>query len=140
MHYRKYRLRLLWGKLRRQFLIIFRPRYVGAMRLRRIGACRNCGICCQLGWGCWFHRGLEMETEGGCSRYEMRPSTCRLFPIDQRDLRDRNLLLPHTPCGYSFVTVEEVEEILMGPAPALAVESAHGLSAGHCRAATRKQD
>jgi hypothetical protein len=110
------------------------------MRLRRIGACRNCGICCQLGWGCWFHRGLEMETEGGCSRYEMRPSTCRLFPIDQRDLRDRNLLLPHTPCGYSFVTVEEVEEILMGPAPALAVESAHGLSAGHCRAATRKQD
>jgi hypothetical protein len=112
------------------------------MRLRRIGACRNCGICCQLGWGCWFHRSPEMETDGGCSRYELRPSTCRLFPIDQRDLRDRNMLLPHIPCGYSFVTVEEVEETLMGgSAPALAaVESAHGLRVHHCRSATRKEE
>jgi hypothetical protein len=25
-----------------------------------------------------------------------------MFPIDERDLRDRDIMAPHVPCGYSF--------------------------------------
>ena len=27
---------------------------------------------------------------------------CRLFPIDERDLRDRDLVAPGAPCGFHF--------------------------------------
>ena len=32
---------------------------------------------------------------------------CRLFPIDERDLRDRDIIAPDTPCGFSFLPLEE---------------------------------
>jgi hypothetical protein len=28
---------------------------------------------------------------------------CRVFPIDERDLADRDLVLPERACGYSFL-------------------------------------
>lgn len=31
-----------------------------------------------------------------------RPMNCRVFPIDERDLADRDLLHPEAPCGFHF--------------------------------------
>lgn len=99
--------RLGWGKLRRQYLLLFRPNYISQMQMRRIGSCNGCGVCCRLSWQCWHHR-LPAETEsGGCSRYSRRFLSCRLFPIDPRDLRDRDLLSPDVSCGFNFIAVEQ---------------------------------
>lgn len=38
-----------------------------------------------------------------CKRYEdSRSRNCRTFPIDERDLADRDLVAPDTPCGFYF--------------------------------------
>jgi hypothetical protein len=94
------RLRLWWGKARRLYLGVFRPRYVRTMAARRVGTCLRCGACCQLGLSCWLLKNDPPLTE--CLRHTLRPLNCRVFPIDERDLRDRDLIAPHTPCGFSF--------------------------------------
>ncbi len=38
-----------------------------------------------------------------CRFHNLRPPNCRLFPIDERDLADRDMILPEQPCGFSFV-------------------------------------
>ncbi len=43
---------------------------------------------------------------GACGVYPVRPEVCSLFPIDERDLRDRDLVMPDHPCGFYFVTEE----------------------------------
>ena len=38
-----------------------------------------------------------------CKVYDERKSpNCRRFPMDERDLADRDLILPDRPCGYVF--------------------------------------
>ncbi len=37
-----------------------------------------------------------------CSTYLHRGPNCSLFPIDERDLRDRDRVMPDRPCGYRF--------------------------------------
>ena len=37
-----------------------------------------------------------------CAHYHLRPPNCRIFPIDERDLADRDLVMPDVPCGYWF--------------------------------------
>ncbi len=96
----RHRLRLLWGKVRRLGLSIFRPQYVRRSIERRTGACARCGACCRLGFRCQFLRDAGNLTE--CRFHKFRPGNCRLFPIDERDLADRDLVEPHRPCGYSF--------------------------------------
>jgi hypothetical protein len=33
-----------------------------------------------------------------------------MFPIDERDIRDRDIVNPHDPCGFSFLSPEEARE------------------------------
>ncbi|MBI4567970.1 MAG: hypothetical protein HY719_06175 [Planctomycetes bacterium] len=92
--------RLLWGKARRWWLIRFRPRYVEEQMRRRRGQCDRSGACCKLFLVCPY---LD-ETTGTpyCVIHGEKPMNCRFFPIDERDLRDRDLLAGGAPCGYSF--------------------------------------
>ena len=42
-----------------------------------------------------------------CTIHEIKPRVCRLFPIDERDLRDRDIVSPDHPCGFSFIPREQ---------------------------------
>jgi hypothetical protein len=37
-----------------------------------------------------------------CLIYNDRPGVCSLFPLDERDLRERNIVMPGTKCGFYF--------------------------------------
>jgi len=95
----------LWrGVLRRFFLCIFNRGYVKRSTATRKGACRRCGICCHLvankcGW-----LKLHPDATSSCGVYGFRCTpNCGAFPIDARDIADRNLVAPtDVPCGYSF--------------------------------------
>jgi hypothetical protein len=94
------RLILWWGKARRLYLGLFRRGYIRRQIEERQGECRRCGACCQLGMSCAFLKNHQPITE--CRIHTARPMNCRIFPIDERDLRDRDLLAPDFPCGFSF--------------------------------------
>ena len=86
------RIRLLWGKARRFYLTHFRPGYVEKqISEKRKGECERCGACCKLGLRC-----LWLDGDNHCTRYETRPTQCRKFPIDQRDIDE----VPQ--CGHYF--------------------------------------
>lgn len=103
------RWKLLWGTPRRLFWNVCRPGYVRASLAQRSGKCRRCGVCCRLVWRCrYFH---YVDGIPSCRIYtRYRPSNCRNFPIDHRDLADRNLVSPNEPCGFSWAPVEEGNE------------------------------
>jgi hypothetical protein len=67
----------------------------------RRGACHRCGACCQLIRHCphlCFDQGLS-----ACKLYgSYRPPNCRNFPIDPRDLANRDLIMPGRPCGFTW--------------------------------------
>ncbi|OGL42503.1 MAG: hypothetical protein A2161_05985 [Candidatus Schekmanbacteria bacterium RBG_13_48_7] len=89
-----------WGKLRRQYLIHYNPQYVKASLERRRGECIRCGTCCRLSVKCPF---LDFNTQYPiCDFYTFRSNVCRTFPIDAKDLKDRNRLSPGIQCGYWF--------------------------------------
>ncbi|MCR4315047.1 MAG: hypothetical protein NUW37_01720 [Planctomycetes bacterium] len=91
--------RLLFGKARRFYLIHFRPKYVEAKLSGREGECGRSGACCKLGFVCPF---FDETTEVGfCIIHKTRPANCRIFPIDERDIADRNLIAPNQPCGFT---------------------------------------
>jgi len=95
------RLKLLWGRPRRLFLNLLRPAYVRASLERRRGECGRCGACCQMGVACRHlsYNGRLSE----CRRYDKyRSANCRNFPIDERDLAERDLVAPGSPCGFHF--------------------------------------
>jgi len=99
------RMILLKGVLRRFFLFTFNRKYVNKSLQRRSGACARCGTCCYL----TAHRGcpsLGFEPNGLplCRTHNaFRMPNCIIFPIDERDIADRNLIAPpETPCGYTF--------------------------------------
>ena len=96
------RLILLRGVARRFFLNVFRKRYVSESLARRKGDCARCGVCCHLVANkC---ASLHVDAAAGhssCRLYNVyRLPNCRTFPIDPRDIADRNLVAPDTPCGY----------------------------------------
>lgn len=94
-----------WGKLRRFCLAHFRPGFVRESLARRVGQCDRTGACCHLMFSCPL---LDRKaTPVRCTIHEIKPRVCRLFPIDERDLRDRNIISPDVPCGFSFVPREE---------------------------------
>ena len=94
-------LRLFAGRPRRLFYNWFRKKYVRESLARRRGECHRCGACCQMGNRCRF---LYYEDGLACCKvYDERKSpNCRRFPMDERDLADRDLILPDRPCGYVF--------------------------------------
>jgi len=89
-----------WGRLRRLYLALFRPGYVRASLARRTGQCNRTGACCHLMITCPLL--IERPLPVRCGVQSHKPPVCNLFPIDERDLRDRDLVSPGTPCGYSF--------------------------------------
>ena len=94
-------LKLLKGTLRRLFWNVCRPGYVRASLAQRLGECRRCGTCCRLLWRCpYFHDDDGIPSCRLYTRY--RPPNCSNFPIDHRDLADRDLVSPNEPCGFSW--------------------------------------
>ena len=92
------KLKLFWGTPRRLYLNLFRPGYVRRSLSQRHGECKRCGACCQLVVRCVnvrYQDGLPI-----CNIYGMRPPNCSNYPFDQRDIEDRNLVAPNTPCGF----------------------------------------
>jgi hypothetical protein len=99
------RLTLGWGKLRRFYLATFRREYVRRSLARRVGNCNRTGACCRLMYTCPL---LDVKSSPvRCTIHEHKPSNCSLFPIDERDLRDRDIIAPDSPCGFSFVPEAE---------------------------------
>jgi len=96
----KERLVLGKGKLRRFYYGFFRKNYVRQSHARRRGECKRCGACCNL-----MHRCLSCDMQDGmanCKTYTWRPRNCRIFPVDEQDLRDRELLSHGIECGFYF--------------------------------------
>ena len=84
------------GKLRRFWLVHFRTGYVRRQISVRQGACRQCGTCCNLLFTCPM-----LTNHGPCLVYGIcRPQTCKVFPIDQRDIDEVKLC--DGQCGYRF--------------------------------------
>lgn len=97
------RLILLRGVVRRFFLYTFNRPYVERSIARRKGECVRCGACCHLiANKCGA---LDLRADGSsCRLYKhYRMPNCRIFPIDERDIADRNLVAPpDRPCGFHF--------------------------------------
>lgn len=94
-----------WGKIRRFYYWALRKDYVVQSHARRRGECIRCGACCKLMFRCpWLDESDALPT---CRRHETRPMNCRVFPIDEADIADRDLILPHRKCGYYFVVEEK---------------------------------
>ena len=93
----KFRARQAQGKLRRLVNVSFRKQdVIAALALRR-GECNRCGACCELVFKCPF---LKKHADGTstCGIYENRPNSCRLFPIERRDIEE-----VRGTCTYYFI-------------------------------------
>jgi Putative zinc- or iron-chelating domain len=90
---------LIRGKFRRLLICAVPPL---ARHLRAHyglqGGCCSCGASCNLLFRC-PHWNTDSRL---CTVYESRPRVCRMFPITPTDLRDRDLVLRHTVCGFHF--------------------------------------
>lgn len=90
---------LILGKFRRGFLSIF-PSIAHALQKHYglSGECQHCSTSCKLLFQCphWD------DATSRCSVYEDRPNICRTFPITPQDIRDRDLVSPNKPCGFTF--------------------------------------
>jgi hypothetical protein len=97
------RLILLLGVTRRLFLNLFRRRYVRESLARRTGECKRCGVCCHLVANKCGALQLHPDGHSTCRLYSVyRLPNCCTFPIDPRDIADRDRVAPGTPCGYSW--------------------------------------
>ncbi|OHB75635.1 MAG: hypothetical protein A2Z34_03295 [Planctomycetes bacterium RBG_16_59_8] len=95
------KIRLAWGKLRRIALISFFRGAVNQNIDRRRGTCNRSGVCCKLLLRCPAYD--DSTGSPRCLAYNDRPGVCSLFPIDERDIRDRDLMSPETKCGFTFI-------------------------------------
>ena len=84
------------GKFRRLWLVHFRKKYVQHQLFIREGDCRQCGTCCNLLFTC-----PVLMKQGYCLIYGVcRPQSCKVFPIDQRDIQEVEVC--GGTCGYRF--------------------------------------
>jgi hypothetical protein len=90
---------LFRGKLRRLYLVHLRPRYVERSIARRQGQCNRTGACCNLLFRCPLFTPVPLPA---CRINSHKPKARHAFPIDERDLRDRDVISPDVPCGFSF--------------------------------------
>jgi hypothetical protein len=91
---------LFWGKMRRMYFVYLKPKHTKAQLNARQGECKRCGACCKININCPaldHHNGTIL-----CLLYDRRSRVCSSFPLDHRDLKDRDLVLPGTTCGYKF--------------------------------------
>ncbi len=91
---------LAWGKVRRFYLGAFGNGYVARQIQARQGECKRCGACCKLLYRCPFLD--ESGDIARCRIYGLPIPNCRMFPIDERDIADRDLVMPHVKCGFYF--------------------------------------
>jgi Fe-S-cluster containining protein len=68
---------------------------------RRRGECVRCGACCRLIFRCPALHYLPDGT-AGCRYHQIRPMNCRVFPLDERDLAERDMVMPERRCGFYF--------------------------------------
>ena len=97
-------LQLLYGKLRRFLLALFRKEQIQVGLSNREGECNQCAKCCELVFRCPF-----LSKENLCKIYNsgVRPATCGYFPIDPRDLADVRLS-SEVECSYWFKPLPEI--------------------------------
>ena len=93
--------RLLGGKLRRIKLTTLNRSFVEDQLSKRRGECARCSACCRFLFKCPF---LVPDGDNGwkCAVHQHRSRVCASFPIDDRDIAERDLLMPSRPCGFSF--------------------------------------
>ena len=101
---------MFWGKVRRTFLIKFRKRRVDEMLSYRRGACSRCGACCKLLLKCPAYD--DSDGTPKCLVYNDRPGVCGLFPLDAKDLRERNMVMPERECGFTFADTPNGKEVM----------------------------
>ena len=89
------------GKLRRFALTTIKENYISKMARQRQGECLRCGLCCKLLFECPFLQNLSSGLSR-CRIHNRRPDNCKFFPIDVRDLAERDSLGAATPCGFRF--------------------------------------
>ena len=90
------------GKLRRFALARLQEKYIAQQAENRLGECLRCGLCCKLLFECPFLHNLPDGTSR-CRIHGRRPDNCKHFPIDERDLRERDLVDGSiAPCGFRF--------------------------------------
>src|SRR5258705_2282534 len=102
----KLRARQAQGKIRRFVNTNFRKQdTIDSLSLRR-GECNRCGACCELVFKCPF---LKKQSDGTslCGIYENRPNSCRLFPLEQRDIQE-----VRGSCTYDFI----LKPVMLGKA------------------------
>jgi hypothetical protein len=94
----KKELRLLWGKLRRLFIVYCKPKLIKTSLPKRHGECKQCANCCKLLFKCPF-----LSEDNLCLIYnsKFRPKSCIYFPLSVTDLEDVRLAHKYI-CGYSF--------------------------------------
>ncbi|MGH9899276.1 MAG: YkgJ family cysteine cluster protein [Pyrinomonadaceae bacterium] len=63
----------------------------------RRGECNRCGACCEILFRCPFLKKHE-DGSSACGIYQFRPNSCRLFPINRKDIDDVK-----GNCSYYFV-------------------------------------
>ncbi|MFH1227373.1 MAG: hypothetical protein V1701_05670 [Planctomycetota bacterium] len=91
---------LMWGKLRRMWFIYLRPEKTQYLLSHREGECQRCGACCKIAFEC---PALDYDVDKTvCKYYERRTDICKLFPLNERDLKDRDIIMPHIKCGFRF--------------------------------------
>jgi hypothetical protein len=89
-----------WGKVRRFYYWTLRKDYITRSHARRRGECTRCGACCKLMFRCpWLDESSGLPA---CIRHETRPMNCKVYPIDEADIADRDSVRPDRKCGYSF--------------------------------------
>jgi len=91
---------LAWGKIRRMFLVYLRPKKTKGDLSNRHGECQRCGACCAIMFRCPALKGNNGTLH--CTIYDARTKVCRTFPINPKDIADRNLVMPHKKCGFHF--------------------------------------
>lgn len=95
------RLILMRGVTRRFFLNLFGRKYIRESLARRSGECKRCGVCCHLVANKCGALHIHADGQSTCRLYSVyRLPNCCTFPIDPRDLADRDLVSPGTSCGY----------------------------------------
>lgn len=118
------------GKVRRWWLMTVRKDQAARDMSRRRGECGRCGACCKLVFRCPAYD--DSSGEPRCTLYNDRPGVCGLFPINEADLRDRDIVMPDDQCGFYFVkdddgrftpvTIERrLDDLKRHPAPVRAV-------------------
>ncbi|MEW6026396.1 MAG: hypothetical protein AB1599_03755 [Planctomycetota bacterium] len=91
---------LAWGKIRRIFLVYLRPKKTRRDMSNRQGECRRCGACCEIMFKCPALKGNNDTLH--CKIYDLRSTVCRTFPINHKDIKDRDLIKPLQKCGFHF--------------------------------------